>query len=61
MHENPNLVASCLSRVKAVMAAVLLLLIVGTGTSFAQGAGRTITGKVLDENNRIKSKTLCLE
>lgn len=52
MHENPNLVASCLSRVKAVMAAVLLLLIVGTGTSFAQGSGRTITGKVLDENNQ---------
>lgn len=52
MHENPKLVASCLSRIKAVMAAVLLLLIVGTGTSFAQGSGRTITGKVLDENNQ---------
>lgn len=34
------------------MAAVLLLLVVGTGTSLAQQSGKTITGKVLDENNQ---------
>ena len=34
------------------MAAVLLLIVVGTGTALAQTSGRTITGKVLDENNQ---------
>ena len=34
------------------MAAVLLLMVVGTGTALAQTSGRTITGKVLDENNQ---------
>ena len=32
--------------------AVLLLMVVGTGTALAQTSGRTITGKVLDENNQ---------
>lgn len=45
-------VASCLSRVKEAIVAVLLLMVVGTGTALAQTSGRTITGKVLDENNQ---------
>ena len=52
MHEQIKKVASCLSKVKAAMAAVLLLMVVGTGTALAQTSGRTITGKVLDENNQ---------
>ena len=32
--------------------AVLLLMVVGTGTVLAQQSGKTITGKVLDENNQ---------
>lgn len=52
MHDRNQKVASCLSKVKAVMAAVLLLMVVGTGTALAQTSGRTITGKVLDENNQ---------
>lgn len=52
MHDRNQKVASCLSRVKAAMAAVLLLMVVGTGTALAQTSGRTITGKVLDENNQ---------
>lgn len=34
------------------MAAVLLLMVVGIGTALAQQSGKTITGKVLDENNQ---------
>lgn len=34
------------------MAAVLLLMVVGTGTALAQQSGKKITGKVLDENNQ---------
>lgn len=52
MHDRIQKVASCLSKVKAAMAAVLLLMVVGTGTALAQTSGRTITGKVLDENNQ---------
>ena len=52
MHERIQKVASCLSGVKAAIAAVLMLMVVGTGTAFAQKTGRTITGKVLDENNQ---------
>lgn len=52
MHDRNQKVASCLSKVKAAMAAVLLLMVVGTGTALAQTSGRTITGKVLDENSR---------
>ena len=52
MHDRIQRVASCLSKVKAAIAAVLLLMVVGTGTAFAQKTGRTITGKVLDENNQ---------
>lgn len=52
MHDRKQKVASCLSRVKAAIAAVLLLMVVGTGTALAQKTGRTITGKVLDENNQ---------
>lgn len=52
MHDRNQKVASCLSRVKAAIAAVLLLMVVGTGTALAQTSGRTITGKVLDENNQ---------
>lgn len=52
MHDRNQKVASCLSKVKAAMAAVLLLMVVGTGTTLAQTSGRTITGKVLDENNQ---------
>ena len=52
MHERNQKVASCLSKVKAAIAAVLLLMVVGTGTALAQTSGRTITGKVLDENNQ---------
>lgn len=52
MHERIQKVASCLTRVKAAIAAVLMLMVVGTGTAFAQKTGRTITGKVLDENNQ---------
>lgn len=52
MHDSNQKVASCLSKVKAAMAAVLLLMVVGTGTALAQTSGRTITGKVLDENNQ---------
>lgn len=52
MHDRNQKVASCLSKVKAAIAAVLLLMVVGTGTALAQKTGRTITGKVLDENNQ---------
>lgn len=52
MYDRNQKVASCLSKVKAAMAAVLLLMVVGTGTALAQTSGRTITGKVLDENNQ---------
>lgn len=52
MHDRKQKVASCLSKVKAAIAAVLLLMVVGTGTALAQKTGRTITGKVLDENNQ---------
>lgn len=52
MHDRNQKVASCLSKVKAAMAAVLLLMVVGTGTVLAQQSGNTITGKVLDENNQ---------
>lgn len=52
MHDRIQKVASCLSKVKAAMAAVLLLMVIGTGTALAQTSGRTITGKVLDENNQ---------
>ena len=52
MHDRNQKVASCLSRVKAAIVAVLLLVVVGTGTALAQTSGRTITGKVLDENNQ---------
>lgn len=52
MHDRNQKVASCLSKVKAAMAAVLLLWLVGTGTALAQQSGKTITGKVLDENNQ---------
>lgn len=52
MHDRKQKVASCLSKVKAAIAAVLLLMVVGTGTALAQTSGRTITGKVLDENNQ---------
>ena len=52
MHDRIQKVASCLSKVKAAIAAVLLLMVVGTGTALAQTSGRTITGKVLDENNQ---------
>lgn len=52
MHDRNQKVASCLSRVKAAMVAVLLLMVVGTGTVLAQQSGKTITGKVLDENNQ---------
>ena len=52
MHDRNQKVASCLSKVKAAMAAVLLLMVVGTGTALAQTSGRTITGKVLDENDQ---------
>lgn len=52
MHDRNQKVASCLSRVKAAIVAVLLLMVVGTGTALAQTSGRTITGKVLDENNQ---------
>lgn len=46
MHDRNQKVASCLSKVKAAIAAVLLLMVVGTGTALAQTSGRTITGKV---------------
>lgn len=52
MHDRNQKVASCLSKVKAAIVAVLLLMVVGTGTVLAQQSGRTITGKVLDENNQ---------
>lgn len=52
MHDRNQKVASCLSRVKEAIVAVLLLMVVGTGTVLAQTSGRTITGKVLDENNQ---------
>ena len=52
MHDRIQKVASCLSRVKAAIVAVLLLMVVGTGTALAQQSGKTITGKVLDENNQ---------
>lgn len=52
MHDRNQKVASCLSRVKAAIVAVLLLMVVGTGTVLAQQSGKTITGKVLDENNQ---------
>lgn len=52
MHDRNKKVASCLSRVKEAIVAVLLLMVVGTGTVLAQTSGRTITGKVLDENNQ---------
>ena len=52
MHDRNQKVASCLSRVKEAIVAVLLLMVVGTGTVVAQQSGKTITGKVLDENNQ---------
>lgn len=52
MHDRNQKVASCLSRVKAAIVAVLLLMVVGTGTALAQQSGKKITGKVLDENNQ---------
>ena len=52
MHDRNQKVASCLSRVKEAIVAVLVLMVVGTGTVLAQTSGRTITGKVLDENNQ---------
>lgn len=52
MHDRNQKVASCLSRVKEAIVAVLLLMVVGTGTALAQQSGKTITGKVLDENNQ---------
>lgn len=52
MHDRNQKVASCLSKVKAAIVAVLLLMVVGTGTVLAQQSGRTITGKVLDDNNQ---------
>lgn len=52
MHDRNQKVASCLSKVKAAIVAVLLLMVVGTGTVLAQQSGKTITGKVLDENNQ---------
>lgn len=52
MHDRNQKVASCLSRVKEAIVAVLLLMLVGTGTVLAQQSGKTITGKVLDENNQ---------
>ena len=52
MHERIQKVASCLSRVKVVVAAVLMLMVLGTGSAIAQKSGRTITGKVVDENNQ---------
>lgn len=52
MHDRNQKVASCLSKVKAAIVAVLLLMVVGIGTVLAQQSGRTITGKVLDENNQ---------
>ncbi|MCI6167626.1 MAG: TonB-dependent receptor [Alistipes sp.] len=52
MHDRNQKVASCLSRVKEAIVAVLLLMVVGTGTVLAQQSGKTITGKVLDENNQ---------
>ena len=52
MHDRNQKVASCLSKVKAAIAAVLLLMVVGTGTALAQTSGRTITGRCSDENNQ---------
>lgn len=52
MHERIQKVASCLSRVKVVVAAVLMLMVLGTGSAIAQKSSRTITGKVVDENNQ---------
>lgn len=52
MHDRNQKFASCLSRVKEAIVAVLLLMVVGTGTVLAQQSGKTITGKVLDENNQ---------
>ena len=52
MYDRNQKVASCLSRVKEAIVAVLLLMVVGTGTVLAQQSGKTITGKVLDENNQ---------
>ena len=52
MHDRNQKVASCLSRVKEAIVAVLLLMVVGTGTVLAQQSGKTITGKALDENNQ---------
>ena len=52
MHDRNQKVASCLSRVKEAIVAVLWLMVVGTGTVLAQQSGKTITGKVLDENNQ---------
>ena len=51
MHERIQKVVSCLW-IKTVTAAVLMVLFVGSGIAFAQKADRTITGKVLDENNQ---------
>lgn len=52
MHDRNQKVASCLSKVKAAMAVVILLMVVGTGTALAQQSGKKINGKVLDENNQ---------
>lgn len=51
MHDRIQKVASCLSKVKAAWR-LFSCLVVGTGTALAQTSGRTITGKVLDENNQ---------
>ena len=40
------------------MAAVLLLMVVGTGTALAQQSGKTITGKVLDDLTLTAKNTL---
>jgi len=46
------LTASCLSKMRAAIAAVLLLLVAGSGTLALAQRGRTITGRVVDENNQ---------
>lgn len=52
MHDRNQKVASCLSRVKEAIVAVLLLMVVGTGTALAQTSGRTITGAWRDHHRR---------
>jgi len=46
------LTASCLSKMRAAIAAVLLLLVAGSGTLALAQRGRTVTGRVVDENNQ---------